>query len=296
MCPERTLEGIALEELRFLPQIIGSPDIESREKAAQLFLKMTSSVIMLSSYEAAELAKLSNNISRDVKFALANEIALACEKIGINFEEVRLATTAGYPRDGLAKPGPVAGPCLEKDSWIFLESLNEFTKSSIASKFDESIIRTARKINENLPEWVLHYIFNQLTLTRVNKIQQNILHVGIAFKGNPPTDDIRGSDAIKIVKRLILNPHLVNYVWDAEISPLDLQKHGFTPMPHVDLKIDFDMVIVHNNHLANQDMIDHFLNNNSSNIYIFDLWNLWPSDHRFPANVFYKAFGNMTRE
>ena len=63
-------------------------------------------------------------MQRDVSFAYSNEIAIACDTIGINAAEV-IEQKAGISRTNLPLPGPVGGPCLEKDSYILAEGLNE---------------------------------------------------------------------------------------------------------------------------------------------------------------------------
>ena len=78
MCPERTLEGRALQELRELPQIIGAENPTASDRAAAIFQRLTSSVVKVSSPEAAEIVKLIDNTFRDVQFAFANEVARLC--------------------------------------------------------------------------------------------------------------------------------------------------------------------------------------------------------------------------
>ena len=114
-CPERTLEGQALRELRELPQIVGGHDRESRIRAAQVFQFLTPTVVQVSSLETAELIKLVDNAQRDVHFGLSNEVARIADAIGVSAVEVIRAGKLGYPRTQLPMPGPVGGPCLEKD-------------------------------------------------------------------------------------------------------------------------------------------------------------------------------------
>ena len=70
--------------------------------------------------------KLIDNSSRDVFFAYANEIARACDAIGLDASEVINRGKLGYDRTGLAKPGLVGGPCLYKDPYIFSQSINKY--------------------------------------------------------------------------------------------------------------------------------------------------------------------------
>jgi nucleotide sugar dehydrogenase len=115
-CPERTLEGAALREIAQLPQIIGALNSEDLDSASNFFTKITNSVIQVSSLETAELIKLVDNMQRDVHFAISNEVARICNNLEVSAHEVISSGKLGYPRTNLASPGPVGGPCLEKDS------------------------------------------------------------------------------------------------------------------------------------------------------------------------------------
>src|SRR4029453_17092618 len=83
-CPERTIEGRAIPEMRTLPQIIGGVDEASADRAEELFRRLTPRIVRMSSLEAAEMVKLVNNTYRDVTFAFANEMALIAERMGLS--------------------------------------------------------------------------------------------------------------------------------------------------------------------------------------------------------------------
>ena len=87
-CPERTVEGRALEELRKNPQIIGGYDSRSTELASRLFNEYTHTIIDVVSLEAAEICKLLDNTYRDTIFAYSNQMTLLCEKSGLNLHEL----------------------------------------------------------------------------------------------------------------------------------------------------------------------------------------------------------------
>jgi len=82
-------------------------------RAGQLFQFLTPTVVRVADPETAEMIKLVDNAQRDVSFAYANEIARACDAVGISAAEVIRAGKLGYPRTNLPMPGPVGGPCLE---------------------------------------------------------------------------------------------------------------------------------------------------------------------------------------
>ena len=119
MCPERTLEGNAIEELSRIPQIIGSDSINTSSRCSKLFNKITNQINIVSSWETAEIIKLSDNTFRDVSFAFGNEISRVCNAFDVDCYEVIENGKANYPRTNIAKPGLVGGPCLEKDPHIY---------------------------------------------------------------------------------------------------------------------------------------------------------------------------------
>jgi len=111
-CPERTIEGKAIPEMRSLPQIVGGLDDESADRAEALFRLITPKIVRVSSLETAEMIKLINNTYRDLTFAFANEVALIAERMGLSAAEMIHAANVDYARSNVAQPGFVGGPCL----------------------------------------------------------------------------------------------------------------------------------------------------------------------------------------
>lgn len=192
-CPERTLEGRALEELRSLPQIVGGVDDASALRAKLIFGFLTPTVVLVDSLEAAEMVKLINNTQRDFLFAFANEVAEMCDVLGISASEVIRAGAFNYPRAIGVLPGPVGGPCLEKDPYILAEGV-------IQSGGTSELILEARRFNEQLPGRSLTRIAEYF-LDR-KKEPQKLVIFGLAFKGRPETSDLRGSLAYPLVSEL----------------------------------------------------------------------------------------------
>ncbi len=194
-CPERTIEGRAIAEMRSLPQIIGGLDERSSARAEALFRLITPSIVHVSSLEAAEMIKLINNTYRDLTFAFANEVALIAERLGLSAAEMIRAANEDYPRSNVAKPGFVGGPCLEKDALILIDSLHRID-------FRPRVIEEARRINQALPDHVANRLLEELRLLRGSASRARILVTGFAFKGRPATEDVRGSAAIPLARRL----------------------------------------------------------------------------------------------
>ena len=194
-CPERTVEGKAIAEMRTLPQIVGGLDGQSVERAERLFRAITPKIVRVSSLEAAEMIKLINNTYRDLTFAFANEVALIAERMGLSAGEMIHAANVEYPRSNVARPGFVGGPCLEKDALILIDSLHQID-------FRPRVIEEARRINQALPEHVADRILEEIRRSHPGGGPTRVLVSGFAFKGRPATEDVRGSAAIPLMARL----------------------------------------------------------------------------------------------
>ncbi|MBM3208620.1 MAG: nucleotide sugar dehydrogenase, partial [Chlamydiae bacterium] len=205
--PERTIEGSALEELSTLPQVYGANDIESKLFFESYFNEFHSEVISVSNSEAAELVKLTSNVFRDVIFGFSNEIASIAFNYNVQSKEIIDACNYKYPRCNIPYSGPVAGPCLSKDSYILINDsgLN-------------SIIINARKLNEN-------YVLSILSKVLEDSHIASACILGLAFKGTPPTSDVRDSLAISIATYL-KERKIVVYGFDPIIFPSDFDLIG----------------------------------------------------------------------
>jgi UDP-N-acetyl-D-mannosaminuronic acid dehydrogenase len=184
MAPERTIQGQALRELVDLPQVVGGLDERSLAAGVAFFSGLASQIVPVSSLEAAELVKLSNNCHTDLIYAYGNEIALIAERHGLDPLEVIRATNLDYPRPDLAKPGYVGGGCLSKDPYIMIESAGDRTPY---------LVGQARLLNEYLPTHVAETVVRMIGEARGSTEGARLAVLGWAYKGWPPTDDMRGT-------------------------------------------------------------------------------------------------------
>jgi UDP-N-acetyl-D-mannosaminuronic acid dehydrogenase len=194
MCPERTLEGRALQELRELPQIIGADDPRVADRAATVFRRLTSSIVQVSTPEAAEIVKLVDNTYRDVQFAFANEVARLCDAFGVNAYEVISSGKLGYDRTDVPQPGLVGGPCLAKDPHILIQSARVHGLAM-------EITAASRLVNERQPLETVAFINDEVT-RRDLATPLKIAIMGMAFKGVPATDDLRGTMSSRVLDAL----------------------------------------------------------------------------------------------
>lgn len=194
MCPERTLEGKALQELRELPQIVGADTPEVADRAAAIFRKLTQSIVLVSDIETAEIVKLVSNTFRDVQFAFANEVARICDAFGASAYEVISSGKLGYNRTNIPLPGLVGGPCLEKDPHILMESAR-------TRGIELEITGAGRLVNERQPEETVNFIAGEVARRNLTG-PVRISLAGVAFKGQPETSDLRGSMAIRVLDKI----------------------------------------------------------------------------------------------
>jgi UDP-N-acetyl-D-mannosaminuronic acid dehydrogenase len=184
--PERTIQGQALRELEELPQVVGGLDAASASAAVDLFAGLTRRVVRASSLEAAELVKLVNNCHTDLIYGYGNEVALLAQRFGLDPLEVIHCANVEYPRPDLAKPGFVGGGCLSKDPYILLSA-------AAATGYTPYLVGAARRLNEDLPVRVAERIVTLIRSARGRAEGARLAVLGWAYKGWPPTDDMRGA-------------------------------------------------------------------------------------------------------
>ncbi|MBV8650838.1 MAG: nucleotide sugar dehydrogenase, partial [Alphaproteobacteria bacterium] len=287
-CPERTLEGQALPELRQLPQIVGGADLTASIRAAQFFQFVTPTVVRVSSLEAAEMIKLVDNTSRDVAFAFANEIARICDGAGVSAAEVIRAGKLGYARTNLPLPGPVGGPCLEKDPHILAEGARE-------CGIDAELTRAARRINERQPHEIVATI--RAVAERIKLPGAPVVALlGIAFKGRPATDDLRGTMARPILAALKeAFPAGVFRGWDAVVPAGEIARFGLAPQQSLEESLTgAHLAVIANNHPVFAAMpLAALAQRMARPALIYDFWNNFVAEELgLPAGINYMALGS----
>ncbi|MEU6477909.1 nucleotide sugar dehydrogenase [Streptomyces sp. NPDC047017] len=194
-CPERTVQGIAVQELRSLPQIVSAGSSRAAERAADLFRVLTPGIVEVSDLETAELAKLACNAYRYSVFAFANELARLCRSVGVSAREVRDAAAAGYDRAAMPFAGPVGGSCLPKDTAILSRAFQDHGAPV------SELLSGVRTVHRRTPAQVAHELTEHISRT-AGFGPLTVALLGVAFKGHPETDDERSSPAVEIVAHL----------------------------------------------------------------------------------------------
>jgi UDP-N-acetyl-D-mannosaminuronic acid dehydrogenase len=208
-CPERILEGHAMEELYSLPQIIGTRTESAKTRATELFSVLADKLVYVGP-EEAELAKLFTNVYRYIQFATVNQFYMIANDRGLDFEEIRRAITEDYDRArDMPRAGFAAGPCLFKDTM----QLGAFNDNNFA------LGHAAMLVNEGLPLHVVSRLEERFDLATMT-----VGILGMAFKSG--SDDTRESLSYKLKRILTFKAREVlttdPYVTsDATLIPLD---------------------------------------------------------------------------
>ena len=191
-CPERVLPGKVVEELISNDRIIGGMTKESTEKAQEVYRIFVEGDLLATNSRTAEMAKLTENASRDVSIAFANELSIISDKLDINvWELIELANH--HPRVNILQPGAgVGGHCIAVDPWFIVNQNPE----------EARIIRAAREINDSKPKWVIEKIIAEVDKLKEQGVETPVVALlGLAFK--PNIDDLRESPAVNIAREML---------------------------------------------------------------------------------------------
>lgn len=284
--PERTVAGRAVDECKTIPQILGGLDAQSLRRAAALFGGITPTLVRVSSLEAAEMAKLVNNVYRDVSFSFANEFALVCDRLALDAVEVIQAANEGYPRDRVPLPSPgVGGPCLTKDPYIY---------ASVANRAGVRVELPAigRAINDRMPAHCLSKI--EAFCRRVGKdpARCKLLILGLAFKGEPETSDVRESPSVELA-RLAAGTWGQVAAWDPVVTDDEFARGGITRASMEEGFRGADVAVAMINHKALR-ALDLFrvLPTMRAPAYLLDGWRIY--SRRDVESVAGVSYGNLS--
>jgi len=181
-----------VEELISNDRIIGGMTKESTKKAQEVYRIFVEGDLLATNSRTAEMAKLTENASRDVSIAFANELSIISDKLDINvWELIELANH--HPRVNILQPGAgVGGHCIAVDPWFIVNQNPDEAK----------IIRAAREINDNKPKWVIEKINAEVDKLKEQGIARpTVALLGLAFK--PNIDDLRESPAVHIARDML---------------------------------------------------------------------------------------------
>ncbi|MBA3264651.1 MAG: nucleotide sugar dehydrogenase [Thermoleophilaceae bacterium] len=192
--PERIDPGRTDYTLRTTPKIVGGLTDECRRRAVALYEEVCDEVVQVSTPEAAELTKLLENIFRSVNIALVNELAILCDRMGIDvWEVVEAAATKPYGFMSF-KPGPgMGGHCLPVDPFYLAWRAREFDMQT-------EFVELAGEVNQRMPYFCVDRISRALNDHAKPVKGSRIAIVGVSYK--PGVGDLRESPALRILRLL----------------------------------------------------------------------------------------------
>lgn len=191
-CPERVLPGNVIYELMHNDRVIGGINVLSTEKACEFYSQFVKGELHQTNARTAEMCKLTENSSRDVQIAFANELSLICDKAGINvWELIRLANK--HPRVNILQPGSgVGGHCIAVDPYFITADF----------PLESRIIGKAREINNHKAFWCAEKTENAIKKFELKNGREPVVALmGLAFK--PNIDDLRESPAKYIATKVM---------------------------------------------------------------------------------------------
>ncbi len=214
--PERIDPGRVDWTTKTVPKVVGGINEASTEAAAQLYGSAIDTIHRVSTPEAAELTKLLENIFRSVNIALVNELAMLCDRMGIDvWEVVDAAATKpfGFMR---FEPGPgLGGHCIPIDPFYLTWKAREYD-------FTTRFIELAGEVNQNMPYYCRSVISQALNHGAGKSLKASkVLVLGVAYKAD--IGDMRESPAIKLIELLVTGGADVAY-HDPHVAVLE--EHG----------------------------------------------------------------------
>jgi UDP-N-acetyl-D-mannosaminuronic acid dehydrogenase len=241
-CPERVLPGNIIMELINNDRVIGGMTKRCSEAAIEVYRSFVEGECVKTNARTAEMTKLTENASRDVGIAFANELSVICDDQGIDvWELIQLANL--HPRVDILQPGPgVGGHCIAVDPWFIVDGSPHYSK----------LIKAARNVNDYKPQWVV----DKVNSTIEDILQKNsdkssrdisVACYGLTFK--PNIDDLRESPALLIVKKIIaMHPGMI-YLVEPNISslPVDFKDHSLSHFDEAIQKADIHLLLVDHN-------------------------------------------------
>ena len=238
--PERIDPANTTYGVRNTPKVIGGVTLECADVAMALYDTVVEEVVKVSSTQAAEMVKLLENTFRAVNIGLINEIAIMCDKLGIDVWEV-IAAAKTKPFGYMPfYPGPgLGGHCIPIDplylSWK-LKSLN----------FNARFIELADEINTNMPRYVVRKVAEALNEDSKPVRGSKVLILGVAYKAD--VDDVREAPALDIIQLLMQQGAIVNY-HDPYVSSIQFDQVDISSVDH-DMSIleSVDCVIIVTDH------------------------------------------------
>jgi nucleotide sugar dehydrogenase len=238
--PIRATAGRVLRDITHYPRIVAGIDERSLDLASSTInCIVESDLIKASSVKTAETIKLFENVYRDLNIALANELALICESIGIDFYEAREAANS-QPYSHIHRPGiGVGGHCIPFNPYFLMEVAE---KTGAKAK----LIKASRKINDNMPSHIVKKMMKALRSCDKRVRRSTIAVLGLSYKSN--VKEARHSPSINVIE-LLHEKGIQTRVYDPFFSSEEIDSIGFDGTGSAEMAVEnADCVLIAVNH------------------------------------------------
>ena len=238
--PERIDPGNTVYSVKDIPKVVGGLTPGCGELAALLYRQIVGRVVTVSSPRVAELAKLYENVFRNVNIALANELAVMCRQLGVSTHEV-IAAAATKPFGFMPfYPGPgIGGHCIGVDPAYLAWRMR-------LNGYEARFIHLADEINRAMPQYVVDLVAEALNRRRRCLNGARILALGVAYKRG--VGDTRESPAIEVIARLQDRGADVAYA-DPYVPEIAIEGHALKAVDPTDARLrDADCVVILTDH------------------------------------------------
>lgn len=224
--PERINPGDRVHTLTNIKKIVSGMDEETCREVKKVYdIVIKVGTFPVSTIKTAEAVKVVENSQRDINIAFVNEIAMICDKMGIDTDEVIAGMNTKWNALGF-KPGLVGGHCIGVDPYYL-------TNAAEKLGYHSQIILNGRKVNDSMGGFVADCAIKQMIEAGMAPKKATVVILGITFKENCP--DTRNSKVVDIIKRL--KEYDINPIVTDKWADVAIAKHEYG----VDL-VDFDKV------------------------------------------------------
>jgi UDP-N-acetyl-D-mannosaminuronic acid dehydrogenase len=208
---ERVMPGKLLEYIVHVPRVVGGINPESTRRAVDLYSHVVQAPISSVDLLTAEMAKVVENAYRDVNIAFANEVALACERMGVDVWTLRELINARDDRQ-MHRPGSgVGGHCLPKDPWLFKFGVEHHWRDAGAVRHETAmnpeapprleLLTLARRINNAMPAHLFALVSHALAEQGRTVSESKVVVLGVSYLENAA--DTRNTPAVPLMRLLL---------------------------------------------------------------------------------------------
>ena len=221
-CPERVMPGKLLSNLSSYGRALGGLDEKSHNLMEKIYSKITKGELNKVDLKTAETVKTFENTYRDAEIAIANDFAIYCDNIGVDFFKVRDLVNQVESRNLHLPGGGVGGHCIPKDTWLLAYGSR--------NKYTPEFLLKAREINDNMPHYVSEKAISASKYFKINPADAKVSILGLSYLEE--SDDVRNSPTISLIN--VLKDYFQN---------ISIHDHVVNEHPSIIFSSDLDSVI-----------------------------------------------------